>query len=111
MTKYVIYRFVKYASEGIWRFDGYAFTNEEFTLEEAEERLKRLHHNGEIQHCKESLCDGEHWWKDEIWAIDHKIGFDGIYTMSDYLKDIVKSGEWDNMTKEQQDIILYLSRR
>lgn len=109
MTKYVILRFVKYASNGIWEYDGFAFTNERFTLEEAQERLKKFHHNGEIQHCNDSLCSGEHWWKDVLWAVDEHHGLP--YTMSNYLKDLQISGEWDKMSKEQQEIILYCSRR
>ena len=107
-TKYQIHRFIKYASKGNWQYDGYL--SGEYTYNEAQEILKKYHHNGEVQYCKESLCSGEHWWKDVIYAVDHEIGFHGIYTMSDYLKDLFKSGEWNNLTDEQKSIILACSK-
>lgn len=35
----------------------------------------------------------------------------GFYTMSDYINDLKKGGEWDHMTEEQQNLIIEFSKK
>lgn len=108
MIQYNIYLQVRYDSKGYWEKPEPSWTNIS-NPQEALRLFKSWGHNGEILRSKGNLYEGPHDYRYLIYAIDHDLGIHGrFYDIADLIRDKIRSGEWDKMTKEQQELLLKL---
>ena len=76
------------------------------TEQEAKECLDKYYNGGNKKRYDNDFYGWHYDYWYVIYAWNDSLGHSpGFYDMNDYVKDLIDSGEWYNMTKEQRSII------
>lgn len=76
------------------------------TPEEALDVLKKQYDNGKKKRHDNDFYGHHYTYWYEIYAWNDEVGESpGFYDMSDYVNELLDSGEWYNLSKEQKQLI------